>query len=130
MRVIPTRAHGWIDYLMGILLVCAPWVLGFARNGAETWVPVIIGASVIVYSLCTNYELGIVKAIPMRSHLTLDFLGGGLLAASPWLFGFSEYIFLPHLLVGVTEIIVALITETVPGSEHARTTDPRRQPVH
>lgn len=58
MRFIPTRTHGMLDYLMGILLLIAPWVFGFAQGGAETWVPVILGAGVLLYSLFTNYEMG------------------------------------------------------------------------
>ncbi len=38
MRSIPTRVHGVLDYLVGLLLIGAPWLLGFERGGAETWV--------------------------------------------------------------------------------------------
>lgn len=79
-----------LDYLMGVLLIIAPWILGFGENGAETWVPVVLGAGVIAYSLMTDYELGVVKAIPMRVHLSRDLGGGLLLAVSPWLFQFAD----------------------------------------
>jgi hypothetical protein len=36
MRFIPTRIHGMMDYAMGLLLIAAPWLFGFARGGAET----------------------------------------------------------------------------------------------
>jgi len=75
---------------MGVLLIIAPWILGFGENGAETWVPVVLGAGVIAYSLMTDYELGVVKAIPMRVHLSRDLGGGLLLAVSPWLFQFAD----------------------------------------
>jgi hypothetical protein len=32
MRFIPTRIHGAIDYLPGLALIIAPFVLGFADN--------------------------------------------------------------------------------------------------
>lgn len=117
MQVISSKVHGVLDYLVGIVLIAAPWLFNFAANGAETWVPVLLGAGVIFYSLFTNYEYGAVKSIPMPSHLTLDMLGGAFLAVSPWLFGFNEYVFLPHLIVGLAEIGVALMTERVPGTE-------------
>src|SRR5256885_12345246 len=87
--LIPTRVHGVIDYMMGLLLIAAPWLFGFADSAAGRWVPVLLGAGVIVYSLMTDYELGAVRAIPMTAHLWLDILGGVLLIASPWLFGFA-----------------------------------------
>ena len=114
MRFIPTRVHGVLDYLVGTLLIAAPWLLNFNRGGAETWVPVILGVGALVYSLLTNYELGVVRRIPMGTHLGLDAASGVLLALSPWLFGFSSYVFWPHLILGIFEIIAALTTQTTP----------------
>jgi hypothetical protein len=76
MRFIPTKVHGYLDYIVGALLIAAPWLFDFARGGAETWVPVILGAGAIVYSLLTDYELGVTKGISMGTHLTLDMLSG------------------------------------------------------
>lgn len=121
MRFIPTRIHGMLDYIIGLLLIAAPWLLGFAGGGAETWVPVILGAGVILYSLFTDYELGMVRKLSMPAHLTMDGLGGALLAVSPWLFGFAGYVWVPHLVVGLLEIGAALFTHKVP-SHGTRTT--------
>lgn len=114
MRFIPTRVHGILDYLMGALLIVAPWILGFADGGAEQWVPVILGAGVILYSLLTNYELGVAKVIPMSTHLLLDIAGGVILAISPWLFGFADDVYWPHLILGILEIGSGLMTQTRP----------------
>jgi hypothetical protein len=121
MRVIPTRVHGILDYLVGAFLIAAPWILGFARGGAETWVPVVLGIGAIVYSLMTNYELGVSKTLSMRTHLNLDLLSGAFLAISPWLFGFNEYVYMPHLILGIMEIGAALLTNPVPAHADNRT---------
>ncbi len=112
MRFIPTRVHGVLDYLVGALLIAAPWILNFNRGGAETWVPVILGIGALLYSLLTNYELGVLRRIPMGTHLSLDAGSGLLLAVSPWLFGFSTFVFWPHLILGIFEIVAALTTKT------------------
>lgn len=125
MRFISTRVHGYLDYIIGAILIVAPWLLGFAAGGAETWVPVIIGAAVIVYSLFTDYELGVVKSIPMSTHLWLDGIGGLVLAVSPWLFGFSRFIVWPHLLVGLVLIGAALFSQQVPYAERVPPTTRR-----
>ncbi|MBA2423390.1 MAG: hypothetical protein H0V61_09250 [Chitinophagales bacterium] len=114
MRMIPTKIHGILDYVVGILLIAAPWLFGFAFGGAEMYVPVALGISAIVYSLFTNYELGALRLIPMTTHLWLDLLSGIFLAASPWLLNFHDKVYLPHLLAGVTEIVVSLLTQRKP----------------
>lgn len=122
MKLISTKAHGYLDYIMGVLLIGAPWIFGFAREGAETWVPVILGAGTIVYSLLTDYELGAARVISMRTHLLLDMVGGLLLAVSPWLFGFAEHIWQPHLILGILEVGAALMTKRTPGTERVHHT--------
>jgi hypothetical protein len=94
-------------------------VFGFAVGGAETWVPVILGVGAIGYSLVTDYELGLVRKIPMATHLGLDAGSGVVLAASPWVFGFAEIIYLPHLILGLVEIAAALTTQTTPSVDRA-----------
>jgi hypothetical protein len=115
MQLIPTRIHGMLDYLVGALLIAAPWLLDFARGGAETWVPVALGVGAILYSIFTDYELGLVRSIPMPTHLRLDLANGVLLAASPWLFGFADYVWQPHLIVGLIEVGTALMSRRVPA---------------
>ena len=98
-----------------------PELFGFDRGGAETWVPVVLGAGAILYSLFTDYELGAVRRLPMPTHLGLDMANGALLAVSPWLFGFSEVVWTPHLIVGLIEIGTAMMTQRVPADGHATT---------
>ena len=111
-RPIPRRVHGVLDYLTGVLLIALPWVLGVTDDQAAMWVPVVLGAGVILYSLLTNYELGVVKAIPMPVHLGLDAAGGVLLAASPWIFQFADRVWVPFVVIGLFEIVVSLLTQT------------------
>lgn len=108
--MISTKIHGYLDYGMGILLIILPFILGFPE-GAATWVFVILGAGTIVYSLFTDYELGWKRVLSMKTHLGLDVAAGILLAASPWIFGFADEVYLPHLIFGVIEIGAALLTE-------------------
>jgi hypothetical protein len=121
MRFIPTKIHGYLDYLVGALLIISPWLFGFANGGIAQWLPVILGVGAIVYSLLTDYELGLSPTIPMSTHLTLDIGSGILLAVSPWLFGFASVVFLPHLIFGLLEIGAGLMTRTDPDRPaHAR----------
>lgn len=121
MRFVSTRTHGFIDYVAGLVILASPWLFGFADGSAAQWVPVVVGLLLLGSSLFTNYELGLVRLIPMPVHLGLDLVAGLLLAASPWLFGFSDRVWLPHLLLGACEIMASLITRTVPDTEPSLT---------
>ncbi len=115
MKIISPRIHGVLDYLASLILMGAPWLFGFAAGGAETWIPVTLGTVFIGYSLFTNYPLSISRLIPMRAHLSMDIFGGIFLAASPWLFRFSDAVFMPHLIFGIISIAAGVMTN--PASE-------------
>ena len=117
---LPTRIHGMLDYLLGALLIASPWLFGFADNPAARWAPVVLGAGVLVYSAFTDYELGVIKKLQMPAHLLLDAAGGVLLAVSPWMLGFDDRVWMPHVVLGVVEVVTAAITNTVPGYERRR----------
>jgi hypothetical protein len=111
MRFISTKTHGYLDYIVGILFVAAPWIFNLDADAPEGMIFIILGVMAIVYSLFTRYELGAIKMLPMSVHLTLDILSGIILAVSPWLFDFDERVYLPHLILGLFEIGAALTTE-------------------
>lgn len=113
--MIDTRTHGILDYATGALLLAAPYLFGFATGGIEQWLPQLLGAMTIAMSLFTDYELSISRAIPLRVHLGMDMVSGALLAVSPWLFGFAGLIWWPHLLVGLVEIVVPMLTRRAPA---------------
>ena len=115
MRFVPTWIHGIADWLLGILLIAVPYILGFARGGAETFVPVALGITGLIVTFFTNHEYGVVRKIPMIGHLWVDGLSGLLLAASPWVFGFADAVWIPHVVLGITEFIASLVTKTVPS---------------
>ena len=113
-RVIPTQAHAVLDYLTGGALVAAPRLLGLTGTTAGKVLDLAGGIST-AQSLLTDYELGLVKVIPMRTHLALDAASGAVVAASPWIFGFAnngKRYWLPHVLAGVSEILAAATTKT------------------
>jgi hypothetical protein len=118
MKFISTRTHGILDYLVGAIMIGGPWLFGFARGGAETWIFVILGLGAVLYSLFTDYEFSLVRAIPMRTHLLLDIMSGVLLFLSPWLFGFHDAVSGPHHFFGIVEILAAICTRATSQVEN------------
>lgn len=105
-----------MDYLCGILLIISPWLFNFSEVNEARWVAIIVGALMLLMSFMTDYEGGVIKSISMAAHLRMDVLVGIFLALSPWIFGFSDQVYLPHLILGLAEICAGLFTFR--GSEH------------
>ena len=122
MKIIPTFVHGIADYIGGIVLLAAPNIFGFAEaGGAAVWIPRIIGIIVLLQSICTRYEVGLIKVLPMKMHLMNDYIASLFLAASPWLFGFSDgpsNVWMPHVVVGVLVFLLTLMTQSEPRALH------------
>jgi hypothetical protein len=123
MRFLPTRVHGFLDYIVGVALIAAPWIFQFSEYRAATVVPIVLGIGLILYSLLTDYELGLARVLPMAMHNLFDIVAGIFLAASPWIFGFADEsanVWVPHVIVGIAVIVLGLVTEQYPRDERVR----------
>jgi hypothetical protein len=122
MRFIPTKFHAPLDYIVGVALIAAPWILQYSEVTAATVLSVVLGIGLIAYSLFTNYELGIWKVAPMAVHNLIDIVAGALLAVSPWLFGFADEsnaaVFL--VAVGLAAIFLGLTTKQQGGYSYRK----------
>jgi hypothetical protein len=107
-----------MDYLGVLILFFAPNIFGFSEvGGAPVLIPRILAAVILVQSLMTRYELGLMKVMSMRAHLMNDYLASIFLALSPWLFGFADMsanVWMPHLIAGVSIFLFSLLTEKEP----------------
>lgn len=116
MRIITTKKHALLDYMYGFLLINSPWIFRFNDGTVAEWLPVLIGVAIICISVFTHYEGGVLKALSFKTHLLLDVTAGLILMASPWIFGFYNEVFVPHLALGIMAVVVPLFTKTIPYS--------------
>ena len=105
-RPISTTTHGVIDYVTVGTLATLPRVLKW--NPALTNLLSGSAASILGYSLLTDYELSLSKMIPMKTHLALD-------GAAPFIAGErrKDAIFI-MLGIAVFEATVTALTRTQP----------------
>ena len=53
-KVAPMAVHNLIDVVAGAVLALSPWLFGFADEGANTWLPlVVVGLAAIFLGLTT-----------------------------------------------------------------------------
>jgi hypothetical protein len=117
LRVIPTKAHGAVDMATGPALIAAPTLLRMNGNTGATIPPRVVGSAATIYALLTDYEFGLKRMLPMRTHLALDAAAGIALAATPFLTRASKKgvrHWLPHAIIGANEVALALTTKDRP----------------
>ena len=124
-KFIPTKVHGVLDYVVAIALILAPWIFGFASvGGAAVIIPMVLGVGLILYSLFTKYEWGLIKVLGMPYHLIFDVAASVFLILSPFLFGFYDMnmwnVWVPHVVVGAAVILVVIFSQTQPELDEVR----------
>jgi hypothetical protein len=109
---INSRLHAILDYGMAFMLLL-PWIVNFNDKSPDSILFFFLGSIIIIYSLMTDYELGMVKLIPMGTHRVFDFVSGLILVLTPLLFEvYSYYLYWPAML-GVLMILLSVFSSSV-----------------
>jgi SPW repeat len=120
---IPRALHGVLDYGYAVLLIAAPFILGFSDEGGATAVAIIAGIVVLIGAATTKcFPTSVIKSLPIAGHLTLDFALVAALIAAPFLFGFSD-VGAPtafFITAAVVALLVTLATRWLPEKSAAR----------
>ena len=109
MRFVPTRLHGILDYLVGFIVIALP--IAFPLQGAALVTLVGLGLFAILYSLFTDYELGIFRFLRLRLHLALDVLFGAVMLLTPMIVDLPAAIHWLVYAIGILAIVLALTTQ-------------------
>ena len=113
---IPAAVHGLLEYVAGVALIAAPFLLDF-DSGAATAASIVVGVLVLAVAASTAGPTSIVNQIPVSAHLVVDYLLVALLIASPFIFGFSDEgtptAF--FIALGVVHLLVTIGTRFVRG---------------
>ena len=111
---IPAFAHGVIEYLAAALFIAAPFLLTF-QSGTAKAVSIVVGVVLLIVTASTALPTGLIKSIPVQAHAVIDFLLGGVLIASPFLFGFSSdgTATAFFIVLGVLHLLITIATRFV-----------------
>lgn len=112
-KLISRQAHGVADYTYAALFAAAPEVIGFRDEETASGLARAVSGGVLLTSLFTRYELGLVKVVSFKTHLAADVAVGLLTLGAPFLFGFSDNKKARNFFVGMGafSVLAGLLTE-------------------
>lgn len=89
-RFITKTIHAYLDYPVAVSLVAMPFILGLGNvNPLAFWLSVITGIAAFVLTVLTDHHLGVIRVLPYKLHLAVDFLVGLVFVAAPFALGFA-----------------------------------------
>lgn len=90
-RIVTRKLHALIDYPVAISLMAMPFLLGLGESSPFAfWLSFVTGAAAFGLTLLTQHETGVVKVLPYKIHLAVDFIVGVVFLAAPLLLGFHR----------------------------------------
>jgi hypothetical protein len=113
-KPIPRQMHAVLDYGYAALFSAAPEIVGFTDEEIAAPLSRVVSGGVLLTSLFTRYELGLIKVLPFKAHLATDVAVGLMTLAAPFALGFSENKKARNFFVGLGafSVMAGLLTET------------------
>jgi len=113
-KLISRQTHGVMDYGYAAMVSGSPEMIGFRDEETATALCRLVGSGVLLSSLMTRYELGLVRVIPFKAHLAADVAVGLATLGAPFLFGFSHNKKARNFFVGLGafSVLAGLLTES------------------
>ena len=115
-RFVTKTLHAYLDYPVAIGLVAMPFLLGLGQtNPLAFWASVVTGIAAFVLTLLTDHHLGVIRILPFKFHLAVDFLVGITFLVIPFALGFTGLEAAYYWVLGAT--VVAVVSLGKPEEE-------------
>jgi hypothetical protein len=86
---IPRAVHGILEYLLGVFMVAAPFLMDF-DSGVPLGISIAVGVVLLVLAAITEGPTGLVQQLPVTAHFTGDLVLSLFLVAGPFILGFGD----------------------------------------
>jgi VIT1/CCC1 family predicted Fe2+/Mn2+ transporter len=103
--------HGALEYLLGALLIAAPFLFDF-DSGQATAASIVLGLLLLAFTAMSAIPTALVKGITVALHVGGDVVFAGVLIALPFVLQFSDETAPTALfiVVGVLHLLVTIGT--------------------
>ena len=108
MTVITPRVHGYLDYLMVVVFLAAPSLLGL--SGGTAALSFVLAVVHLAMTFVTAFPMGFARVVPLALHGLVE-VGVGVALSLIGLFAFGGVAQIFYMLVGLVIVLVWLLTD-------------------
>jgi len=106
-QLFSQKFHAYIDYPVALGLIAMPFLLGIgSSNPIAMYLSVATGVAAFILTFITNHETGVIKVLPYKMHLAVDFMVGAVFVIAPFVLGFKGLDMYYYVVLGVTVLAV------------------------
>lgn len=115
MKFVTKSIHAYLDYPVALALMGLPFLLGLGSSTPwALYLSVGTGIAALLLTILTDHHLGLIRVIPYRWHLIVDFAVGITFVLAPFLLSFEGLDAYYYWLNGlVVLLVVNLDTEKI-----------------
>ena len=111
--IMNKNVHAYLDYPVALGLMAMPALLGLgATNPLAFWLSTVTGIAALVLTIFTDHQLGLIKILPYKLHLAVDFLVGLAFVAAPFALSFAGLDAAYYWVLGATVLVVVTLDRT------------------
>lgn len=112
-RFMNKTLHAYLDYPVAFGLIAMPFLFGLGGvHPLAFWLSVVTGIAALGLTLLTDHHLGVIRILPYKLHLAVDFLVGLVFVAAPFVVGFAGLEAAYYWVIGATVLLVVSLDNT------------------
>ena len=90
MKFVTKQIHAYLDYPVAIALIALPFLLGLGEsNPLALQLSVVTGVAALILTILTDHHLGVIRVVPYKAHLAVDFVVGIVFVVAPFVLSFD-----------------------------------------
>jgi hypothetical protein len=109
MNILSPKIHGVLDYVVVLVFLAAPKLLGLM--GTAALLSYTLAAVHLGLTLLTDFPMGVLKVVPLSLHGWIELVVGPALIAAPWILGFAAQARIFYIVAGATIFITWCATD-------------------
>jgi predicted membrane protein len=113
-KPLPLRFHALSEPVVALVLIAAPFVLGFSDIDNALGASIVAGVLVLLLGATTRWRWSLVPLVPLGVHAMADTVLGALIFAAPFLLEYhddSTAAWIVHVVIGTGLIASAWSTD-------------------